>query len=68
VTQVESGAGERAGLQRGDVIRLLNGETVADVSSFDDIVDDIPVGENVPLQIIRRRNPMFLAIKITDKR
>lgn len=64
VTEVKSGAGQRAGLTRGDVITKLDGKKVRDVGDFNEILDDLPSGKNVPLQISRRGSPMFLALKL----
>ncbi|MBA4501369.1 DegQ family serine endoprotease [Marinobacterium marinum] len=63
VERVEDGAGARAGLVRGDVITMLNGERVETLDQFQRIVADLPSGRSVPLRIVRRGNPMFIALK-----
>ncbi|GAA0791061.1 DegQ family serine endoprotease [Marinobacterium sediminicola] len=63
VERVEEGAGARAGLVRGDVITMLNGERVETLDQFQRIVSELPGGRSVPLRVVRRGNPMFIALK-----
>lgn len=63
VEQVDNGAGARAGLVRGDVITMLNGERVETLEQFQRIVADLPAGRSVPMRVVRRGNPMFIAVK-----
>lgn len=63
VERIEDGAGTRAGLVRGDVITMLNGERVETLEQFKRIVADLPAGRSVPIRIVRRGSPMFIALK-----
>eukprot|EP01155_Anaeramoeba_flamelloides_P031190 Anaeramoba_flamelloidesa88505_21.p1 GENE.a88505_21~~a88505_21.p1 ORF type:complete len:469 (+),score=58.95 a88505_21:198-1604(+) len=63
VERVEEGPAARAGLVRGDVITMLNGERVETLEQFQRIVEELPSGRSVPLRVVRRGNPMFIALK-----
>lgn len=63
VERVEEGAAARAGLVRGDVITMLNGERIETLDQFQRIVAELPAGRSVPLRVVRRGNPMFIALK-----
>lgn len=62
ITRVEAGSqAERAGLQRGDIIRGVNNQEIVDVYDFDDLVS-----ENdgvVVLNVQRGRSEIFVAVK-----
>jgi len=64
VDQVREGAGARAGLVRGDVITMLNGQQVETIEQFSRLVADLPQGRSVPLRIVRRGSPLFIALKL----
>lgn len=64
VDQVREGAGARAGLVRGDVITMLNGQQVETIEQFGRLVAELPEGRSVPLRIIRRGSPLFIALKL----
>ncbi|MGB2129857.1 MAG: DegQ family serine endoprotease [Marinobacterium sp.] len=64
VDQVREGAGARAGLVRGDVITMLNGQQVETIEQFSRLVADLPQGRSVPLHIVRRGSPLFIALKL----
>ncbi|MGB0663906.1 MAG: DegQ family serine endoprotease [Pontibacterium sp.] len=64
VSEVQEGAGARAGLVIGDVITSINGMTVDSLESFEDVVSRLPEGRPVPLRIVRRGNPMFLPLRV----
>lgn len=66
VEQIEDGAASSAGIQRGDVIAKLNGKTVTNAKQFKELVDDLPEGKSVPVLVIRRSGPMFLALKVPE--
>ena len=54
VYQVQSGSGaDRAGLQRGDVITALNGQTVTDPNSFRNAIASTPPGSEITLTVRR---------------
>jgi serine protease Do len=64
VQDVDSGSAADAGIQPGDVILRIQNNVVRDVSDFDKIVKDLPMGKSVAVLIQRRGSPVFLALKI----
>ncbi|MEQ1738918.1 MAG: DegQ family serine endoprotease [Methyloglobulus sp.] len=64
VQEVESGSAADAGIQSGDVILRIQNNVVRNVSDFDKIVKNLPVGKSVAVLIQRRGSPVFLALKI----
>jgi len=66
VDQIEDGAAASAGIQRGDVIAKLNNKNVTNSKQFKDLVDDLPEGKSVPVLVIRRTGPIFLALKVPE--
>lgn len=66
VQQVLGGAAARNGLQQGDVITMLNGETIKGVAEFNRIAQTIPANRSVPMRVIRDGYPMFIPFKIVE--
>jgi len=66
VDQIDDGAAASAGIQRGDVIAKLNNKNVTNSKQFKELVDDLPEGKSVPVLVIRRSGPMFLALKVPE--
>ncbi|CAG7855956.1 serine protease Do [biofilm metagenome] len=64
VQDVESGIAADAGIQPGDVILRIQNNVIRNVSDFDKIVKNLPVGKSVAVLIQRRGSPVFLALKI----
>jgi serine protease Do len=64
VQQVLDGAGLQAGLMRGDVITMLNGKRIETVEQFEQEVAALPKGRSVPMRIVRRGSPLFVALKV----
>jgi Do/DeqQ family serine protease len=61
VSQVDAGgAAARAGLQRGDVILALNGNTVTDPNTFRNNIASTPPGSTVSIRILRDGNEQEL--------
>jgi len=67
ISNVESDAAYRAGLQRGDVVLMINNKTVSDVDEFDKIVKNLPAGKAVALRILRDGVSSFIAYTPSDK-
>jgi serine protease Do len=68
VQKVENGrAGAMAGIVRGDIISIIYGERIRSVEDFDRIVESLPNGRSVPMQIVRRGAAMFIPLRLTDK-
>jgi serine protease Do len=66
VTDVTPGPAGKAGIHKGDVILLINNIKVKDVSHFNELVGDLPVGKSISILIQRRGGPIFLALKLAD--
>ncbi len=64
VQDVDSGTAADAGIQPGDVILRIQNNVIRNVSDFDKIVKNLPVGKSVAVLIQRRGSPVFLALKI----
>jgi len=67
VTEVdETGSAREAGIQKGDVITMIDNQGVTSVEDFDAITDDLKIGKSVALLVQRRSGPVFLAIRPED--
>jgi serine protease Do len=66
VRRVIDGPARSAGIRHGDVITNIDGETIRDVSSFSEIVRDLPADTAIPVRVVRNGTPEFLAIKIDE--
>jgi len=64
VLDAENGAAKNAGIRKGDVIQMINGEPVDSVESFTKLIDDLPEGKFVSILVQRSHGPEFLAMKI----
>ena len=64
VSQVFVGAGKEAGLQRGDIIILINGEPIINTKTFAKLVGKLPSGKAANLLINRRGHSQFLTIRL----
>jgi putative serine protease PepD len=60
------GAGDKAGLKRGDLITEFNGQIVLNSRKLQLFVADIHIGEKVKLTIIRDNKPINLVAKIVE--
>jgi serine protease Do len=67
VTEVgETGSAREAGIQKGDVITMIDNLAVNSVDDFDAITEDLKAGKSVALLVQRRSGPVFLAIRPED--
>jgi serine protease Do len=64
VTDVPDGPAKDAGLMAGDVITGFNGQTIKDVHDLTRRVADAPIGEEVPLEIVREGKSETLQVKL----
>ncbi|EGV20310.1 DegQ family serine endoprotease [Thiocapsa marina] len=64
VDDVERGPAEQAGLSSGDVILMLDNQTVQDLAGFNRILDAIPSGRSVAVLVQRGDGRMFHAIRV----
>jgi serine protease Do len=63
---VPGSVGAEAGIAPGDVITLVGSTPVKSASVFEDVVEGLKAGSSVPLRLIRRGNPLFIGLKLTD--
>lgn len=61
VTAVDSDNAYRAGVRRGDVIRMINNQQVTTLEDFENIVDGIEPGRSVALLVWRDGTTQFVA-------
>jgi serine protease Do len=64
VEGVEEGPAEQAGLMSGDVILMLDNQSVKDMADFNRILDAIPPGRSVAVLVQRGDGRMFHAIRV----
>ena len=64
VKSVRSGPANDAGVEKGDVITMINGVTVKNSEHFKALVESLPVGKSVAMLVQRRDGPVFLAMKL----
>ena len=67
VLSVDTGSAKSAGIRKGDVIQMINGEPVEAVNDFKEQVDGLPEGKFVSLLVQRPHGPEFLAMRIPEK-
>ncbi|PCJ29694.1 MAG: serine peptidase [Rickettsiales bacterium] len=60
------GVGDKAGLQRGDVITKFNDDIVLDSRKLKIFVADTNIGEEIKLTVIRGQNPVILTAKMVE--
>ncbi len=64
VTDVPDGPAKDAGLMAGDVITMFNGHEVKDVKDLTRTVADSPIGEAVPVDILREGKAESIEVKL----
>jgi len=64
VLDAQNGAAKSAGVRKGDVIQMINGEPIDSVESFTKLMNDLPEGKFVSILVQRSHGPEFLAMKI----
>ena len=65
VLGVKEGDALQAGLRRGDIITLVDGESVTSTKQFERLIDDLEADRAVPIRIVRNGRPIFLPLKIS---
>lgn len=58
------GAAANAGIRPGDVILTVNRDKVESVAQLEQLVDEAPAGEAIPVLVQRNSSPMFLALTL----
>jgi len=66
VQSVAEGAAKFAGIRKGDVLQLINGEKVQTVMGLKEIVEKLPKGKFASILVQRHQGPQFLALKIPE--
>ena len=67
VTAVDStGAAALAGIRQGDVLVSLGGQAVESPRQFAQLVAELPANQPIAVRLIRRGNPLFIALRINE--
>ena len=61
-----SGAAREAGIQRGDVVTMIDNKEISSIKEFEEVTDNLESGKSVALLVQRRSGPVFLAIRPED--
>ena len=64
VSSIADGAAKSAGIRKGDVLQLINGEKIQTVMQLKEIVEKLPKGKFASILVQRRQGPQFLALKM----
>jgi serine protease Do len=64
VSQVYPGAALLAGIQRGDVLTDVDGETITSAEQLERLVVALPDGISVHVRIVRNKRPQYLVLKV----
>ncbi len=67
VLDAQNGVAKNAGIRKGDVIQMINGEPVETVSAFTKLMNDLPEGKFISILVQRSHGPEFLAMRIPEK-
>jgi serine protease Do len=63
----EDTPGARAGLQRGDVITAIAGQTIRNTLELQEIVENLPLGKPTEMTIVREGTPRTVAVTIEEQ-
>jgi len=66
VLDAQSGAAKAAGIRKGDVIQMINGEPVESVAVLTELMNDLPEGKFISILVQRSHGPEFLAMRIPE--
>ncbi len=61
---VKGGPADKAGLQRGDIVMAFRGKDVPSASEFRNAVANTPIGEEVPVTVLRKGQSQTFTVKI----
>ena len=62
----DSGPASDAGIQKGDVITMIDNQPVESLDAFESVTGELQAGKSVALLVQRRAGPVFLAIRPDD--
>ncbi|MCV6638981.1 DegQ family serine endoprotease [Candidatus Albibeggiatoa sp. nov. NOAA] len=66
VKKVQSGVAYDAGIRTNDVILEINHTSIDNVRHFKQVINQLPKGRSIPILVLRRGSPRFLALKIPE--
>ena len=67
VQNIEDGDAKRAGVQKGDILIMINNQRFETATQLKDIIDKLPKNHFVALLVIRdSKDPLFIALKLSD--
>jgi serine protease Do len=64
VTEVHEGPAKEAGIQEGDVLKMINNAEITDVEQFKKMVKGLPKDKFASVLVQREQGPAFIAIRI----
>ena len=67
VLDAQNGVAKSAGIRKGDVIQMINGEPVESIDAFTKLMNDLPEGKFVSILVQRSHGPEFLAMRVPEK-
>ncbi len=68
VIKVETdGAGDKAGIEAGDVIVKFNGFPVKTINDLRNMLPSYKIGEKVKVEVLRDDQPVSLEVKLAEK-
>lgn len=68
VEHVGQGAAANAGMRQGDIIVRIDNQPVENVDAFETMVKNLPAGKSVAVLVQRRGGPIFMAMKVPEKK
>lgn len=63
---IPGGAGAEAGIQRGDVITLIDASPIDSLEAYEQVVSELEDKASFPMRIIRHGRPVFIGIRISN--
>jgi len=58
------GPAQEAGIQKGDVIQMINNKRINTVGEFSEVTKDLPRDKTIAVLVIRKIGPRFLTIRL----
>ena len=62
--QQKAGLAETGGMKRGDIITAINGEKIANIYEYMEILGTLEVGQRIMVDIMRDDKKVVLAIQL----
>ena len=67
VKSIADGDAKKAGIQKGDILIMLDNQRFETLEQFEEIVSELSKERFVPLLVMRNsENPLFIALKLSD--